>query len=459
MPEFSPRLNLPYIQPAQAQKHVTHNEALERLDLVVQLVLQGVDVNTPPSLPLEGQIWATGGAPAGAWAGQPDSLAAWMNNGWLFIAPSPGWRATLGSELRIWDGSAWVAQSVVSFDNVTGLGVNTVFDNINRLAVASEASLFTNEGAGHQLKINKLASTDTASLLFQTGFSGRAEMGTAGDDDFSVKVSPDGSTWYDGLRVAGANGVLTVPNGAQISGSVTGTAVTQSADDSTSGRLLKVGDFGLGRTESLLDGTADLDTDFRTTTAFGLQSVTNVNGGYPSGFGGNAAALAVLRADSGNRGVQVLHGLGALAAGSDAGLAMRAFRNDGTDGAWQVFYNTHNVVGTVTQTAGVPSGAVIESGNNSNGSYVRFADGTQICTRTVTHDLADLDIQGWAYPLAFVGTPVAGFAVIGNAADALEAWGQNGGTAWAEASEWRTRHRSTLASTIGVQLTATGRWF
>ena len=460
MPDLSARLSLPFIQPAQAQKHVTHNEAIERLDLLVQLVLQGVDVNTPPSLPQEGQIWATGLAPSGAWIGQPNALAAWADNGWHFLAPRTGWRATLGTELRIWDGSEWVVQSISALDNITGLGVNTSFDMTNRLAVASEGSLFNHAGAGHQLKVNKQASTQTASLLFQTGFSGRAEMGTAGDDDFSVKVSTDGGIWRDGLRVAATSGTVSLPNGAQISGSVTGTAVTQAAADTTAGRLLKVGDFGIGRTASVFSAVADLDTDFRNVTSFGLQTVSDANGGYPTGFAGNAAALAVLRAASGNRGVQVLHGLGGETSGSDAGLAIRVFRNDGTDGAWQVFYNTHNVVGTVAQAGGVPTGALVESGSNANGHYMRLADGTQICTRTVAHDLSDLDAQAWAYPMGFASAPVASFAVVGNSAAALEAWGQNGGSAWAAAGEWRTRHRAALAdATIEVQLTATGRWF
>ncbi|MFN3315094.1 MAG: DUF2793 domain-containing protein, partial [Hyphomonas sp.] len=58
MAEYSPRLNLPFIQQAQAQKHVTHNEAIERLDLLVQLVVEGFGATTPPVDPQEGQIWA-----------------------------------------------------------------------------------------------------------------------------------------------------------------------------------------------------------------------------------------------------------------------------------------------------------------------------------------------------------------------------------------------------------------
>lgn len=41
MPDKTPNLALPFILPAQAQKHVTHNEALQRLDALVQLVVVG----------------------------------------------------------------------------------------------------------------------------------------------------------------------------------------------------------------------------------------------------------------------------------------------------------------------------------------------------------------------------------------------------------------------------------
>lgn len=460
MTEQSARLRLPYIQPAQAQKHVTHNEALERLDLMVQLVLQGVDVNTPPGIAQDGEIWALGLAPSGVWAGHPSALAAWVNNSWVFLTPAIGWRATLGDELRVWDGNTWAPLRIEALNNLTGIGVNTSFDSTNRLAVASDASLLNHVGAGHQLKVNKSAQGQTASLLFQTGFSGRAEMGTTGDDDFSIKVSGDGNDWNDGLRITSASGLVTLPQGAQIDGTVTGTAVTQAADDSTPGRLLQVGDFGLGRSAGSYSAEASLATDFRDANAFGLQTVSDENTGFPSGFAGNSAALVVLRGASGDRGVQVLHGLGSEASGSDAGLAIRAFRNSGNDGAWQIFFNTHNILGTVSQSAGVPTGALVERGNSANGSYVRFADGTQICTRSIAHDLTDIEPQNWDYPIPFAGAPVASFAVVGTDAAALEAWAENGGTGWAEASGWRTRHLSALGSaTISVQLTATGRWF
>ncbi|MEL7090173.1 MAG: DUF2793 domain-containing protein [Pseudomonadota bacterium] len=207
MSHTSPRLNLPLLAPSQAQKHVTHNEALARLDLLVQLSVQAFDAVTPPTDPVEGDVFALGAVPTGSWAGEAGQLAGFSNGGWLFIAPQTGWQATLAGtvETRIWTGTSWEA---AAFDQ---LGVNASADATNRLAVAADATLLTHDGAGHQVKVNKAGASDTASLLFQTSWSGRAEMGTAGSDDFAVKVSADGASWVTALRADVATGAVTVP--------------------------------------------------------------------------------------------------------------------------------------------------------------------------------------------------------------------------------------------------------
>ena len=198
MSETSPRLALPYLQPSQAQKHVTHNEALERLDLLTQLVVQGFDVTTPPTEPTAGLAYALGNAPTGAWAGHPWELALHTGSGWLFVPPSEGWQAwgLAEEEARVWTGTAWVPVN----GTAETLGINASADLTNRLTVSATATLLTHAGAGHQLKINKASNADTASLLFQNNWTGHAEMGLAGDTAFSVKVSADGGAWFEALR-------------------------------------------------------------------------------------------------------------------------------------------------------------------------------------------------------------------------------------------------------------------
>lgn len=215
MTDNSDRLGLPYLQPSQAQKHVTHNEALRMLDLAVQLTIEEDGAETPPSAPEAGQIWALGPAPTGAWAGQAGRLAGWIDGAWAFTAPATGWRAydMATGALRIWDGTGWQAPATEISGPVTELGIQTGADATNRLAVQSPASLFTHDGAGHQVKINKAGASDTAALLFQSGWTGHAEIGLAGDTDLSLKTSADGSAWSTALAAEAATGRVGFPSG------------------------------------------------------------------------------------------------------------------------------------------------------------------------------------------------------------------------------------------------------
>jgi len=86
------------------------------------------------------------------------------------------------------------------------LGINTDADEINRFAVKSDAILFSHDdvtpGSGDLRHVfNKADSSNNASLLFQTGFSGRVELGLLGNNDFSLQVSNDGSEFKTALKV------------------------------------------------------------------------------------------------------------------------------------------------------------------------------------------------------------------------------------------------------------------
>jgi hypothetical protein len=215
MTQASPRLTLPFIQPAQAQKHVSHNEALRRLDTVVQLTFDTIGATTPPATPSDGETHAVGTGATGDWAGADRAIATWLDSAWTFQTPQEGWLATVvgSTDIHVHDGTDWTpATAVVDLDNLPGVGINASADTTNRLAVSSPATLFSHEGSGHQLKINKAGVSDTASLLFQSNWSGRAEMGLAGNDRFSIKVSADGSSWDDALNVGAGESVVTTAN-------------------------------------------------------------------------------------------------------------------------------------------------------------------------------------------------------------------------------------------------------
>jgi hypothetical protein len=210
--EQSPNLLLPYIMPSQAQKHVTHNEAIRMLDALVQLAVLDRDLTMPPASPQEGDRYIVAEGGTGEWAGREGTIAARQDGAWTFFTPCAGWLAWVRDEalLLAFDGTGWMATTA----GAPIFGVNASADETNRLAVAAAATLLSHDGAGHQLKINKLVPEDTASLLFQTDFSGRAEMGIAGSDDFQVKVSPDGAQWIEALVINAATGSVRLPQTA-----------------------------------------------------------------------------------------------------------------------------------------------------------------------------------------------------------------------------------------------------
>ena len=69
-------LGLPCIEGSQAQKHVTHNEALGLVDALVQLSVVARNVAAPPAAPVEGARYLLSAAPTGDFAGHPCKLAA-----------------------------------------------------------------------------------------------------------------------------------------------------------------------------------------------------------------------------------------------------------------------------------------------------------------------------------------------------------------------------------------------
>ena len=218
MPDLSPILSLPLILPAQAQKHVTHNEALRLLDVMVQLAVLNRNLSAAPALPAIGDRHIVATAAVGAWAGKVGKIALFTVTGWQFFTPLAGWQAHILAEsvTVVYSGLVWAAPPVQSTAPI--FGVNATADATNRLTVQSAATLLSHNGAGHQVKVNKAAVGNTASLLFQTGFSGRAEMGLAGNDAFSIKVSPDGTVFNDALSADPATGTVSLAKPAILTG-------------------------------------------------------------------------------------------------------------------------------------------------------------------------------------------------------------------------------------------------
>lgn len=363
MSDITTHLLLPYVLASQAQKHVTHNEALRLLDAMIQLSVLDRNRTTPPVSPTDGDRHIVASGATGLWAGWDLNVAFWVDGVWMRLVPRPGWLAWVADEAAfvVWNGSTWdpvgepvdVSDAVFSLVNdadptkkalfslsgittgttrtftlpntsselailagtqtftgnktfsgtltasgtvtvsaasasigtatttatygmgtgasttgvtktvnlgtggasgsttiinigsaTVGAGGTTVVntptvtfsnavtqvgmpqanptaqllglggataDSYNRLSINTAAVLLNNAGAGIEATVNKAAAANDAAFAFKTGFAARALIGLLGSDDFSFKVSPDGSAFYDALKIDRSNGQVELP--------------------------------------------------------------------------------------------------------------------------------------------------------------------------------------------------------------------------------------------------------
>lgn len=94
----TPRLALPVIEAAQAQKHVTHNEALVLLDALTQLAVESRTLTAPPGSPADGACYIPAAGATGAWSGWDGQIALYSGGGWLKIVPVSGLKAWVKGE-------------------------------------------------------------------------------------------------------------------------------------------------------------------------------------------------------------------------------------------------------------------------------------------------------------------------------------------------------------------------
>ncbi|MFP7572273.1 DUF2793 domain-containing protein [Marivita sp. S2033] len=219
MSDATTHLLLPYILAAQAQKHVTHNEALRVLDGLVQLSVLDRDLTVPPGSPADGDRYIVASGGTGDWAGWDLNVALWTDGTWLRLPPRTGWRAWIEDEdlLLVYDGAGWIGTTPDALQNMALLGVGTTADAANPFSARLNAALWTAktvaEGGTGDLfyTMNKEAAGDDLGLTLQTGFVTKALVGLFGSDRFRLAVSPDGSSFFDGLIVDNANGIVDQP--------------------------------------------------------------------------------------------------------------------------------------------------------------------------------------------------------------------------------------------------------
>lgn len=174
MANSTPRLNLPYILQSQAQKEVTHNNALNLLDALMRPVVISMNINTPPGSPATGDCHIIGSSPTGAFIGQANKIAYYSENGWLFYAPFK-WLEVVNEadDTRyIFNGTAWIEFGLLLRDAGDFLRISHKEEEIT-LSSASTSSTITIPDRAIVMAVNSrvtLAITGAAS--FSVGIPG-----------------------------------------------------------------------------------------------------------------------------------------------------------------------------------------------------------------------------------------------------------------------------------------------
>lgn len=230
-----------------------------------------------------------------------------------------------------------------------------------------------------------------------------------------------------------------------------GTAATRAAQtgptDTTAGALVGVKGFGLGGSAGWPDASSldDLPAGF-------YASLNSLGGpAYAS-----TRASAISNYDVGSVYGAEIH----FDRGSNGRIAFRV--KSGNWLPWRELFHAANILGTVSQSSGVPTGAIIERGSNAAGEYVRFADGTQICTGRTAIDLSNASAQSINWPATF--TSMVPFSLAIDSSPGLpsstiyDAF-QSIATMSDATTRGRVVVRATAPYTIQCLFVAIGRWY
>jgi hypothetical protein len=189
-------LKLPLVQAAQAQKHVTVNEALLRVDALTHLVLLSRSLEVPPPVATTGAIYAVPPGASGPWAGREGRLALWLNGGWEFVEPRAGWRGWIADEglPALHDGTEWSASAaavspggaalalrVIEIDHsVSAAGVSPTVPIIPQGAIVFGVTGRVRDGLGG------------SATSFAVGVAGAT-------DRYGSGIGPDAGAWFRGV--------------------------------------------------------------------------------------------------------------------------------------------------------------------------------------------------------------------------------------------------------------------
>lgn len=368
---------------------------------------------------------------------------------------------TSGSNTVTGSGTAWIA-AVQSGDALHApdgrvYEVSSVASNAT-LTLATNYSGTSQSGQSYAIQptrgiLQDFQATVTAWLAAQAGYvdgplAGKWPDGAAATPALSFASDLDTGLYRIGanilgLSAGGSERMRVTTAGAQVTGLLTGTAVTQTSTDTTTGRLLKVSDFGLGGS-----GIAPPSNDVNLITVTGVYAITATVITASAALTGVASTGSVLlhMAFDGDD-------AGQLMINRTTGVIWARTNVSGTWGTFRPLYGAGNLLGTVSQSGGTPTGAVIERGSSANGEYVRFADGTQICTHAMAASATAA--ATWTFPAAFAAAPV----VTGSAQATVLSAVCLDAVPTTTAATFSARDKTDARRADTCRLMAVGRWF
>ena len=234
---------------------------------------------------------------------------------------------------------------------------------------------------------------------------------------------------------------------------------TTSNIDTTAGRLLQPGAFGLGGSLTAINNWNTHDKSLNSNLLYTTTSSTTNNP-----FSDWLGLISLNR--STNR-------VGFLGVGTFGSPLLEVGYFDGSTTQVSQAYLRNNLLGTVSQSAGIPTGAAMELGTNANGGYVRFANGLQICGRmdfSISYN-SDTRLSGtWTFPAAFSTLPFIAMSFLTPAVNYTNCGFGDMGTCGVFSGGTSSAvvgiNRNTSTSTFGVNavadnvlVTAIGTWF